>query len=95
MESKTTTVDPIAARSRGMLAMLTMRQVGHALLQLAQAGAHELLPLLGHVVLGVLAEIAHGDRLLQLLGQFVVQLVFEDCDLSWQLLLMCSGILRS
>ena len=55
-------------------------QVGHPLLQLSQPRAHELLPLLGHVILGVLAEIAHSHGLLQFLRQFVIQLVFEDRD---------------
>ena len=70
-----------------MLVMLIMRQVGHALLQLAQPRADELLPLLGHVILGVFAEIAHGDGLLQFLGQFVVQLVLEGGNFLVELFL--------
>ena len=63
-----------------------MRQVSHALLELAQPGAHKLLPLLGHVVLGVLAEVAHRDSLLQLFGQLVIELVFENGDILCELL---------
>jgi hypothetical protein len=62
------------------------RQLGHALLHHAQTGAHELLALLGHVVLGVLGEIAHRYRFFEFGGKFVVQLVFEDIDFFLQLL---------
>ena len=53
------------------------RQLGHALFHHAQAGADELLALLGHVVLGIFGEIAHRDRLLEFGGKFVIQLMFE------------------
>jgi hypothetical protein len=39
------------------------------------------------VILGVLAEIAHGYSFFQLFRQFVVQLVFEDRNFLGQLLL--------
>ena len=47
----------------------------------------ELLALLGHVVLGVFAQVPHGDSLLQLLREFVVQLVFQRLDLFGEFLL--------
>ncbi len=60
-------------------------QFSEALAELADACLHEFLTLLGHVVLGVFAEIAEGGSLLDFLGQLVNQLVFERVDLFLQL----------
>ena len=62
-----------------------MDEVGEALAELADARLDELLALLGHVVLGVLAEIAERGGLLDLFGKFMDQLVFERVDLFLQL----------
>jgi hypothetical protein len=68
------------------IAEVDQREVGHALLELAETGADKFLSLLGHVVLGVLAEVTHGDGLLELLGKLVIQLMFQDLDLVFQFL---------
>ena len=47
-------------------------------LQLAKARVDKVLPLLGHVVLGVLRQIAHGHGLLDLGGKLVGKLVLEN-----------------
>ena len=60
------------------------RQVGEALAQLADARLDELLALLGHVVLGVLAEVAERGGFLNLFGKLVNQLVLERVDLFLQ-----------
>ena len=64
-------------------------QVGEALAELADARLDELLALLGHVILGVLAEVAEGGGLLDLFGKFVDQLVFERVDFFLQFSLDC------
>ena len=57
----------------------------HAFLKLAEARVDEVLALLGHVVLGVLAEVAHSHCLFNFGGQFMGELVFELFDLFQQL----------
>ena len=65
------------------------REVGEALADLADARFDELLALLGHVVLGVLAEVAEGGGLLDFLGQFVDEFVFERVDFVLQFSFDC------
>src|SRR5580700_792155 len=62
-------------------------EFGHAFFELAEARVDEVLALLGHVVLGVLAEIAHSHGLLDFRGKFVGELVFEQLDFFEQLFL--------
>ena len=71
-----------------------MRQVGEALAELADARLDELLALLGHVVLGVLAEVAEGGGLLDFFRKFMDQLVFKRVDLFLQFSfdLLCHGL---
>src|SRR5438874_1592053 len=54
--------------------------------QLPQPCLNKLLPLFGHVILSVFAEISQGDGLLELLGKLMAQLVFENVDLILQFL---------
>ena len=56
-------------------------ELGHALLELAEARVDKLLALLGHVVLGVFAEVAERRSLLDLLRELVSKLMLEVPDL--------------
>ena len=67
------------------------RKLGHAPLELTQARIHEFLPLLRHVVLGVLRQVSHGDGLLDLRRQFVGKLMLKYSDLFEQLLFNVIG----
>ena len=60
------------------------REVGEALAELADARLDELLALLSHVVLGVLAEVAERGGFLDFLGKLVDQLMFERVDFVLQ-----------
>ena len=60
-------------------------QLVEPLVQLAQPGLDELLPLERGLVLGVLPQVAQLDRLGDGLGQKDVQLVAELIDLTAQL----------
>jgi hypothetical protein len=62
-------------------------ELAHTLLELAKACIDELLALLGGVVLGVFGEIAEGDSLLDLRGEFGGELVLEGLDLLFESLL--------
>src|SRR3954454_13973314 len=64
-------------------------EIREALAQLADARLDELLALLGHVVLGILAEVAKRGGLLDLFGKFVDQLVFKRVDLFLQFSFDC------
>ena len=66
-------------------------QVGEALADLADAGFDELLALLGHVVLGVFAEVAEGGGFLDFFGEFVDQFVFERVNFVLQFALDLVG----
>src|SRR6266567_3671526 len=59
-------------------------KVSQTLPKLAYPGLDELLALLGHVVLGVFAQVAQGGGLLDLLGEFMDQLVLEGVDFVLQ-----------
>jgi hypothetical protein len=52
--------------------------------RLPDAGFDELLALLGHVILGVFAEVAEGGSFLDFFRKLVDQLVFERVDLFLQ-----------
>ena len=71
---------------------LTLR-IAETLAELANTRLDELLPLLGHVILGVFAEVTERGGLLDLFRKFVNQLVFERVDLFLQLAfdLICHG----
>ena len=62
-------------------------ELAHALLELAEAGVDEDLALLGHVVFGVFGEVAEGDGLLDLRGEFGGEFVLESLDLLFESLL--------
>ncbi len=62
----------------GNVGQVHQRKLGHAPLQLAQARIHKVLPLLGHVIFGVLRQIAHGHGLLDLGGKLVGELVLQE-----------------
>ncbi len=64
-------------------------QIGEALAELADARLDELLALLGHVILGVLAEVAEGGGLLDFFRKLVDQLVFERVDFFLQFSFDC------
>ena len=64
-------------------------QIGEPLAELADARLDELLALLGHVVFGVLAEVAEGSGLLDFLRKLVNQLVFERVDFFLQFSFDC------
>jgi hypothetical protein len=68
----------------------------HALFELAEACVDENLALFGHVVFGVFAEVAEGDRFLDLSGQLGGELVLEKSYLFLQLLfdVFCHGLSR-
>ncbi len=68
-----------------MLARFDHGELAHALLQLAQARVHEHLALLGHVVLGVFAQVAQRDGLLDLRRQLGGELVLQRLDLFGEL----------
>ena len=70
----------------GDIVHVDQRQVGEALAQLADARLQILLALLGHVILGVLAEVAHGDGLFDLFGDIEGQFVFERVQFVAKLL---------
>ena len=61
-------------------------------LQLAEARVDEHLALLGHVVLGVFAEVAQRGRFFDLGGKFVRQLMLEPLNLFQNFFLICSGM---
>ena len=61
----------------GDIVHVDQRQVGQALAELANARLQVLLALLGRVILGVFAEIAEGDGLLEFSGDIEGQLVLE------------------
>src|SRR5579863_498443 len=73
------------------------RQVGQPLAKLANARLHELLALLGHVILGILAEVAKRGGLLDLFRKFMDQLVFKRVDLFLQFFLnkLCHGFTKA
>jgi hypothetical protein len=56
-------------------------ELAHALFELAETRVDEYLTLLGRVVFGVFREVAEGDGLLDLGGQFGGELVLELLDL--------------
>ena len=56
----------------GNIRQIHERQLAHALFHHAQAGTHELLALLGHVVLGIFREVAHRDRFFKLGRKFMI-----------------------
>jgi hypothetical protein len=64
-------------------------EVGEALAELADARLDELLALLGHVVLGVLAEVAERGGLLNFFRKLVNELVFERVDFFLQFSFDC------
>ena len=59
-------------------------QVGETLAELAEARLDELLTLLGHVIFGVLAEVAESGGALDFFGQLVDQFVLERVDFFLQ-----------
>jgi hypothetical protein len=59
-------------------------KIGEPLSELPHAGLYKLLPLFGHVILGILAEIPEGGGLLNLFRQLVHKLVLERIDLFLQ-----------
>ena len=61
-------------------------ELRHALFELAEARVDEVLALLGHVILGVFAEVAHSHRLFDFGGQFMGELMLELFDLFQKLL---------
>src|SRR5262249_5152455 len=63
------------------------RKVGQLLLQLANAGAHVILPLARVFIFGVLRQIAQRRRRAERLGQFHGQLIFKRPQLSDNLVL--------
>ena len=71
----------------GDIVHVDQRQVGQALAQLADARLQILLALLGHVILGVLAEVAHGDGLLELFGDIVGEFPLQPVQFVPKLLL--------
>jgi hypothetical protein len=56
------------------------REFRHALLKLAEARVHELLALLGHVILSVFAEVAKRSSLLDLLRQLMLEFMLHLPD---------------
>ena len=81
VESKTRTVEPKAMRSWGMLERLNERELRHALLELTEARVDELLALFRHMVFGIFTEVAERSCLLDLLRQFVRELMLHLPDL--------------
>ena len=75
----------------GNVRQIHERKLRHAPLELTQPRIHELLPLLRHVVLGVLRQVSHGDGLLDLRRQFVSKLMLKCSDLFEQLLFNVIG----
>ena len=71
------------------------REVGEALAELAEAGFDELLALLGHVVFGVLAEVAERGGALDFFGKLVDEFVLERVDFFLELLAELVGHLKS
>ena len=61
----------------GDVVHVDQREVAHAFAELAETRLDELLALLGHVILGIFAEISQGGGFLDLFGELVDQLVFE------------------
>jgi spore maturation protein SpmA len=57
------------------------RELRHALLELSETRIDELLSLLGHVIFGVLTEVAERSRLLDLLRQLVLELMLHLSNL--------------
>ena len=80
------TREPSPTRSVGRLGVGELAELVEPLVQLSQAGLHELLPLERGLVLGVFPQVAQLDRLSDGLGQKDVQLVAELVDLPAQLL---------
>src|SRR5207244_3765932 len=56
-------------------------EIGQPPAQLSQPCLNKLLPLFGHVILSVFAEISQGDGLLELRGKLMAQLVFANVEL--------------
>src|ERR1700722_18466069 len=71
----------------GDIGQVDQGEFPHTLLELAQTSVDEDLALLGHVVLGVLAQIAQRSRLFDLDGQVVGELVLQLAYLFFQLFL--------
>ena len=67
------------------LVEVDQRDVGHALLEHADAGLQERLPLLGGLVLRVLAKVAEFARTLDLLGELRLELAIQRRDLVLEL----------
>src|ERR1035437_3031383 len=76
-----------AALVVGNVDQVDQRQLAHSLLQLAEAGVHEDLALLGHVVLGVLAQVSERDCLLDLRRQLGCEFTFQQPDFFFEPLL--------
>ena len=70
-------------------------EVGEALAELADARLDEFLALLGHVVFGVLAEVAERGGFLDFFGKLVDQLVFERVDLVLSFRLISSVMITT
>ena len=83
----TRTVEPSPTLSLGMLFMLIRERSAMRRPSCRSAGFDELLALLGHVILGVFAEIAQGHGFLEFLGKLVTQLMLERVNLLLQLFL--------
>jgi hypothetical protein len=71
-------VDPKPDLVPGNIRQIDQRQLGHPLLELSQARIHKVLPLLGHVILGILRQISHRHGLLDLGGKLVGKLMLEN-----------------
>ena len=65
----------------GKIVQVDHRKLGHALLELRQPRIYVALPLFGHVVLGIFAQVAVCARGSYLFGQLVVQLALQLLDL--------------
>ena len=71
----------------GNVAQVHQRQVAHAFFELAEARVHELLALLSHVVLSVLAQVAERCGLLDFLWKLVGKLMLQSLNFFQQFLL--------
>src|SRR5215813_9992849 len=62
-------------------------EFAHAYFELPEARIHQFLALLGHVILGILAEITHGSGFFDFFGEFVGELVFQRPDFVFKFFL--------